>query len=263
MGRGQACASYSIGSLVNTFVPANLGEGLRAVLFGRSLPDSGSRACTAAGAVGAVAVGRALAHTFVLSCAVLVAGFPAWLVLAPASLAVVVAVAVLVVRRRPCDSRLARLGEATATLVRRPWFGLRVVGWTALATGARIAAATAVAASLGIGHPLEAGLLVTAALILSGALPLTPGSIGITSGAVSLVLAQHGVAMPTALAAGLLFHAIESAVSVGIGLVSLPFVVRPGYLPRRAGRVAFVGAAALAAAVVGASLLTYLPLSGV
>ena len=69
--------------------------------------------------------------------------------------------------------------------------------------------------------------------------------------------------MPTALAAGLLFHAIESAVSVGIGLVAIPFVVRPGYLPRRAGQVAFVGAAALTAAVVGASLLTYLPLSGV
>ena len=94
-------------------------------------------------------------------------------------------------------------------------------------------------------------------------MPLTPGSIGITSGAISLVLAQHGIAMPTALAAGLLFHAIESAVSVGIGLVAMPFVVRPGYLPRRAGQVAFVGAAALTAAVVGASLLTYLPLSGV
>ena len=32
MSRGEACASYSIGSLVNTFVPANLGEGVRAVL---------------------------------------------------------------------------------------------------------------------------------------------------------------------------------------------------------------------------------------
>ena len=113
MGRGQACASYSIGSLVNTFVPANLGEGVRAVLFGRTLPESGSRTCTAAGAVGAVAVARALAHTLVLSSAVLVAGFPPWLVLAPASLAVIVTVAVLVVRRRPCDSRLARLGAAT------------------------------------------------------------------------------------------------------------------------------------------------------
>ena len=264
MGRGQACASYSIGSLVNTFVPANLGEGVRAVLFGRSLPESGSRACTAAGAVGAVAVARALAHTLVLSSAVLIAGFPAWLVLAPASLGVVVCAAVLVVRRRPGESRLASLGAATVALARRPSFGIRVIAWTSLATAARIAAASAVAASLGVHNPLQAGLLVTAALIPAGAFPITPGSVGITSGAISLVLAQHGIAMPTALAAGVLFHGVESAVSVTIGLLGAPFVLRPGSdVPRRASQVALVGAAAVAAAVVGASLLTYLPLSGV
>jgi uncharacterized membrane protein YbhN (UPF0104 family) len=263
MGRGQACASYSIGSLVNTFVPANLGEGVRAVLFGRSLPESGSRACTAAGAVGAVAVARALAHTLVLSAAVLLAGFPAWLVLAPASLAVVVIAAVLIVRRRPGASRLARLGAATVALARRPSFGIRVVAWTSLATAARIAAATAVAASLGVHNPLQAGLLVTAALIPAAALPITPGSVGITSGAISLVLAQHGIAMPTALAAGVLFHGVESAVSVTIGLASAPVVLRPDGIPRRVGQVALVGAAVAAAAVVGASLFTYLPLSGV
>jgi uncharacterized membrane protein YbhN (UPF0104 family) len=263
MRRSEACASYSLGSLVNTFVPANLGEGVRALLFGRSLPESSSRTCTAAGAVGAVAVARAFAHTLVLSCAVLVAGFPAWLVLAPASLAVVAVVAVVFFRSRPGDSRLARLGAATVTLARRPSFGLRVVGWTALATAARIAAATAVAASLGIDNPLQAGLLVTAALIPAAALPITPGSVGITSGAVSLVLAHHGISMPTALAAGLLFHAIESAVSVTIGLAAAPLVLRPGAVPRRLGQAALVGATILAAAVLGASLFTYLPLSGV
>ncbi len=263
MGRGQACASYSIGSLVNTFVPANLGEGVRAVLFGRSLPESGNRACTAAGAVGAVAVARALAHTLVLSTAVLIAGFPAWLVLAPASLGVVVCAAVLVVRRRPGESRLAGLGAATVALARRPSFGIRVVAWTSLATAARIAAASAVAASLGVHNPLQAGLLVTAALIPAGAFPITPGSVGITSGAISLVLAQHGIAMPTALAAGVLFHGVESAVSVTIGLVSAPVVLRPDVFPRRVGQVAVVGAAAVGVAVLGASLLTQLPLGGV
>jgi len=72
---------------------------------------------------------------------------------------------VLVVRKRPGDSRLARLGAATVALARRPSFGIRVVAWTSLATAARIAAATAVAASLGVHNPLQAGLLVTAALI--------------------------------------------------------------------------------------------------
>jgi uncharacterized membrane protein YbhN (UPF0104 family) len=263
MGRGQACANYSIGSLVNTFVPASLGEGVRAVLFGRSLPDSGARACTAAGAVGAVAVARVFAHTLVLSCAVLVAGFPAWLVLAPASLAVAGVAAVIIFRSRPCDSRLARLGEASAMLVRTPSVGIRVVGWTAVATAARIAAATAVAASLGISEPLTAGLLVTAALILTAAMPITPGSIGITSGAISLVLAHRGVPMPTALAAGVLFHALESAVSVTLGLVATPFVLSPGYLQRRVAQVAFAGGAVAAAAVLGAAVVTYLPYTGV
>ena len=262
MRRGQACASYSMGSLVNTFAPATLGDGIRAVLFGRSLPDRGNRACTAAGAAGAVAVAKALPHTLLLSAAVLVAGFPAWLLLAPASLPVVALVAVLFLRRR-AGARLTALGKASATLVREPWFGIRVVGWMTVAVAARVAAATAVAASLGIANPLDAGLLVAAALILAGALPITPGSIGITSGAISLALAQHGIPLPTALAAGVLFHALESAVGVSIGLVSVPFVVRPGIIPRRVGHVAFVGAAALTATVLGASLLTYLPLSGV
>ncbi|HEU5213078.1 MAG TPA: lysylphosphatidylglycerol synthase domain-containing protein [Gaiellaceae bacterium] len=262
MRRGQACASYSMGSLVNTFAPATLGEGIRAVLFGRSLPECGNRACTAAGAAGAVAVAKALPHTLLLSAAVLVAGFPPWLLLAPASLPVIAVVAVLFLRRR-AGSRLMALGQATATLFREPGFGMRVVCWVTVATAARVAAATAVAASLGIGNPLDAGLLVAAALILAGALPITPGSIGMTSGAVSLALAQHGIPMPTALAAGVLFHALESAVGVSVGLIAAPFVVRPGIIPRRVGHVAFVGAAAMTAAMLGASLLTYLPLSGV
>jgi uncharacterized membrane protein YbhN (UPF0104 family) len=263
MRRGQACASYSVGSLVNTFVPATFGEGIRALLFGRSLPDSGNRVCTAAGAAGAVAVARSVSHTLVLSAAVLVAGFPPWLVIAPASFPLVAVAAALVVHRRPRGSRLAGLGQATTTLLREPGSGLRVVGWTAVATAARVFAAAAVAASLGVGSPLAAGLLVTAALILAGALPVTPGSIGITSGAVSLALSQHGIPMPTALAAGVLFHALESAVSVAVGLVAAPFVVHPGPVLRRVGQVAFVGAAAIAAAVLGASLLAFLPLGGV
>jgi uncharacterized membrane protein YbhN (UPF0104 family) len=262
MRRGQACASYSIGSLVNTFAPSTLGEGMRAVLFGRSLPDRGNRACTAAGAAGAVAVAKALPHTLLLSAAVLAAGFPAWLLLAPASLPVVAVVAVVFLRRR-AGSRLTALGQATATLFREPGFGMRVVGWVTVATAARVAAATAVAASLGIGNPLDAGLLVAAALILAGALPITPGSIGITSGAVSLALAQHGTPMATALAAGVLFHALESAVGVSVGLIAAPFVVRPGLIPRAVGQVALVGAVAITAAVLGASLFTYLPLGGV
>ena len=203
----------------------------------------------------AVAVTRAIAHTALLSCAVLVAGFSAWLLVVPAALVVGGIAAGVVTGRRPGDSRLGRLGRASAALVRSPWFGVRVVGLTAAATCARVAAATAVAASLGIGAPLNAGLLVTAALVLSAALPLTPGSIGITSGAISIVLVQQGVPLPTAVAAGVLFHALESAVSVTLGLFAAPVVARPRLLQGRGVQVAFVGGIVIAATMLGGALL--------
>jgi uncharacterized membrane protein YbhN (UPF0104 family) len=265
VGRAGACANFSVGSLVNTFVPGGVGEGVRAVLFGRTLPEERDRcrAFATAGAVGAVAMAKALSHVVVLSCAVLLVGFPRWLVAAPAVLVLVGAGTVFLLRNRIGDARLSAVARAAATLVRRPAVGLQVIGWTAIATAGRIAAATAVAASFGIADPLRAGLVVTAALVVSAALPITPGSIGITSGAVSLVLAQQGVPVPTALAAGMLFHALEAAVSVSFGLIATPFVLRPGVLRPRGVHVALAGATLVAAAALGAALVTDLPLTGV
>ena len=263
MGRGQACASYSIGSLVNTFVPANLGEGVRAVLFGRSLPESGNRACTAAGAVGAVAVARALAHTLVLSSAVLLAGFPAWLVLAPASLGLVVCVAVLVVRRRPGESRLAGLGAATVALARRPSFGIRVVAWTSLATAARIAAATAVAASLGVHNPLPGRPARHGGADPGRRLPdhARLGGYHQRRHLARPRAARHRDADRTRCGRPLPRRRVgrqrDHRPCFRTGRPA------PGFFPRRVGQVAVVGAAAVGVALLGASLLTYLPLVGV
>jgi uncharacterized membrane protein YbhN (UPF0104 family) len=171
--------------------------------------------------------------------------------------------AVLVLRRRPCGSRLRRLGETAAALVRRPSYGARVLGWVAIAASARIAAATAVAASVGIDEPLKAGVAVTAALALAALMPITPGSIGITSGAVSLVLVHAGATMSTAIAAGVLFHAVEAAVGVTMGLMAAPFVLDASRVRRGTLRVAFVGAAAVMAALLGAGLVTYFPFDAV
>jgi uncharacterized membrane protein YbhN (UPF0104 family) len=265
MRRPRACATYSVGSLVNTFAPATVGESLRGVLFARALPDERGRGCTAVGAVGAVTVARAAIQLVVISCAVLVAGFPRWIVLVPFAFAALGVGAVLVLRRRAHGSRLRRLGETGAVLVRRPSYGIRVLGWVALATAARITAASAVASSVGIAEPVTAGLAVTAALALAALLPITPGSIGITSGAISLVLVQAGASLPTALAAGVLFHAVEAAVNVTVGLVGTPFVLGTAAFRRRSVHVAFAGAGAavLAAAVLGAGLVVYLPFDGV
>src|SRR5919204_2387248 len=53
MRRPRACATYSIGSLVNTFVPASVGESVRGVLFARTLPEECGRGLTAGGGGGA------------------------------------------------------------------------------------------------------------------------------------------------------------------------------------------------------------------
>ena len=263
VGRTRACAKYSVGCLVNTVLPGGVGEGVRAVLFGRTLPVERCRTFATAGAVGAVAIAKLLSHLVVLSCAVLVVGFPRWLAVAPALLLLAGAGALFALRSRIGDSRLSAFARAGATLARRPAVGLQVVGWTAVATAGRVAAATAVVASFGVADPLRAGLVVAAALMLSGAVPLTPGSIGITSGAVSLVLAQQGVAVPTALAAGMLFHALEASVGLCFGLLATPFVVGPVRERLRAVHVAVAGATVVAAAVLGAALVTDLPLTGV
>jgi uncharacterized membrane protein YbhN (UPF0104 family) len=264
LGRSRACATYSIGSLVNAFAPSTVGESLRAVLFARALPEECGRGFTAVGAVGAVTVARAATQLVVISGAVLLAGFPRWLVLAPFAFAVVAMGAVFVFRRRVAHgSRLRRLGETGAVLLRRPSYGIRVLGWAAVATAARITAATAVASAVGIDEPVKAGVAVTAALALAALMPITPGSIGITSGAISLVLVQSGAALPTALAAGVLFHAVEAAVNVAIGLAGAPFVLDLPTLRRRSVHVAFAGAAVVVAAVLGAGLVMYLPFAGV
>jgi uncharacterized membrane protein YbhN (UPF0104 family) len=263
MRRSRACASFSVGSLVGTFTPATVGESLRAVLFARALPDGCGRGLTAVGAVGAVTVARAAVQLVVISCAVLVAGFPRWLVLVPFAFAVAGVGAVLVLRRRGDCSRLRRLGETGAVLIRRPACGIRVLGWVGVATAARITAASAVASAVGINQPVKAGVAVTAALAIAALMPITPGSIGITSGAVSLVLVQAGASLPTALAAGVLFHAVEAAVSVTMGLVGAPFVLSTPIARRRGVHVGLVGAAAVVAALLGAGLVTYLPFDAV
>jgi uncharacterized membrane protein YbhN (UPF0104 family) len=263
MGRPRACATYSVGSLVNAFAPASVGEGLRTALFARALPEECGRGVTAVGAMGAVTVARAAVQLVVISCAVLVAGFPRWVVVLPLVFAIVGVGAAIVLRRRADGSRVRRLGETGAALFRRPSYGFRLLGWVAVAAAARITAATAVASAVGIDQPVKAGLAVTAALALAALLPITPGSIGITSGAVSLVLVQAGAALPTALAAGVLFHAVEAAVGVATGLVGAPLVLDAAAVRRRSIHVAFIGAAVVAAAVLGAGLVTYLPFDAV
>jgi uncharacterized membrane protein YbhN (UPF0104 family) len=89
---------------------------------------------------------------------------------------------------------------------------------------ARVSAAAAASAAVGVQHPLAAALLIVPALQAATILPVTPGNLGVASGAIALALHSQGVAGDVALAAGIAFHAIETAVGVSLGLASVGFL---------------------------------------
>jgi len=127
----------------------------------------------------------------------------------------------------------------------------RVPAWVAAATVARIVAATAVAAAVGLDSPLLAALLVLPAIDLAGILPLTPGNLGMKTGAIAVALQAHGVDLTTALSVGIAFHAVESLVGIAFGSASTLYLSR---VP--VPRWALGGAtAAVAAAFVGTTAL--------
>jgi hypothetical protein len=77
---------------------------------------------------------------------------------------------------------------------------------------------TAITSSLGVPWSLGTGLIITAALDLATTIPLTPGNVGIASGAVALALQAKGVPLAPAVASGLAFHAVETAAGLALGI---------------------------------------------
>jgi uncharacterized membrane protein YbhN (UPF0104 family) len=216
----DACARYGAGSLVNTFVPARAGDAVRIGLFSRVLPNR-ERLWTTGSAFAALGAARA-AVIAALVVAGAVAGFmPLWPLLVVLTLVAVGAAAALRARNRQAASRISHLLDAFRELGRRPRSAVRLVAWIALSTAGRLAAATAVGASLGIHRPLAAAVVIVPALDLAGIVPLTPGNIGVTSGAIALAFEANGVSFTHGLAAGIAFHAVETVVGIMFGLASV------------------------------------------
>jgi len=138
---------------------------------------------------------------------------------------------------------------ALAALLLVPLFG-NVARWVAAASGARLLAATAIAAALGVPSPFLAALLVVPAIDLAGLLPLTPGNIGVKSGAVAVALQAQGVDVTTALSSGIAFHAVETVVGLSFGSASVLYLAQV-----RVPRWAVAGATAMLAAAFGVTSL--------
>ena len=246
----DAGARYGIGSLINSFAPARLGDGARLTLFSRALDDD-ERLWRVGGSFALIGVARALALALLIVAGSIVGALPLWPVLVLLGVTVVAAVVALTTRNRTAHTHVAHLLDAFRALGQEPKRGARVALWIAFATLARIGAATAVAAALGVRSPLAAALLVVPALDLSGTMPLTPGNVGLTSGAVAMALRAQGVGMTTALTTGIAFHAVETCAGVVFGLASALFLAPfPSPVARR--RTTFALGAAASAALLAA-----------
>jgi uncharacterized membrane protein YbhN (UPF0104 family) len=216
----DACARYGAGSLVNTFVPARAGDAVRIALFSRALPNR-DRVWTTGGAFAALGAARALILAVLVVAGAIAGVVPLWPLLVALTLVGAAVATALKVRNGHAERRAAHLLDAFQALGSDPRKGLRLVAWIGLSTLGRIASATAVGAALGIHQPLTAAIVIVPALEVASLIPLTPGNVGVTSGAIAVAFHAHGVSFTHGLAAGIAFHAVETAVGIMFGLASV------------------------------------------
>jgi phosphatidylinositol alpha-mannosyltransferase len=219
----DAGARYGIGSLINSFAPARLGDVVRLALFSRAL-DRDDRIWRAGGSVAVIGVARGLVLALLVVVGSIAGALPLWPVLVLIGLTAVAGVAAMTTRNRTARTHVGHVLDAFRALGREPKRAASIAAWIAFATMARLGAAASIAAALGVKSPLMAAVLVVPALELSGAMPLTPGNVGLTSGAVAMALRAHGVDLTTALTTGIAFHAVETAVGIVFGLASVLFL---------------------------------------
>src|SRR5262245_32644030 len=216
----DACARYGAGSLVNTFVPARAGDAVRIGLFSRTLPNR-DRLWTTGGAFAALGAARALMLSLLVVVGAIAGVVPLWPLLVALTLVGAAVATALKFRNGHAERRAAHLLDAFTALGSDPRAGLRLVGWIGLATLGRLASATAIGAALGVQNPLTAAIVIVPALEVASIIPLTPGNVGVTSAAIAVAFHAHGVSFTQGLAAGIAFHAVETAVGIMVGLASV------------------------------------------
>jgi uncharacterized membrane protein YbhN (UPF0104 family) len=247
----QAAARLGIGSMVNSFAPAKLGDAVKIALFAKAI-DGPGRLWTTGGAYAGLAAARSLALAGLLVAASATGAMPLWPVFALCGGVGALALAASLSGRLRRHARVAQLLAALAALQRSPRGLATVLTWTAAMLLARVGATVAVAIAFGLPHPALAALLILAALDLAAVFPLTPGNIGIGTGAVAVALASRGIGVPQALGVGIAIQALETLVSISAGVAGALYLARPDPAVRRwTLRLATVGATAALAAGLG------------
>lgn len=232
VGIRGAVARYGVGSLTNTFLPARAGDVVRVGLFGRISPGGAIAVAGAAATVGAV---RWVALVPLGIAGTLSSTIPPFALAAAAVALVPLPVLWILARRgsrRACIA-LAPLQDASGGTY------LVVTAWVAGILAARVAGVAATGVALGVPHPLAAALLVVPAMELAGVVPLLPANAGVAGGAAAMAFHAQGMSMHSAVAAGFIVHAAETATAVAIGGTSAIVLLRAGVRirPRRASPV--------------------------
>jgi uncharacterized membrane protein YbhN (UPF0104 family) len=218
-----AWGCYGLGSLANAALPARLGEAVRIGLFAARL-DRADRRWVSGGACLAVAAARALVYALTCGIAAAAGILPGWVLGAPLLVAGTLALALASVRRRG-RGRLSQLGLAAG--LSQP-AGAKLLGWAALAAGARLAGAVAVLAALDIASPVRAAFIGLTALAVASAVPLAPGSAGVAGAGMALALGHAGLSPATAVAAAVAFHGVETFASLVFGSAGWMFIRASG-----------------------------------
>jgi uncharacterized membrane protein YbhN (UPF0104 family) len=251
----QAAARLAIGSMVNAFAPAKLGDAVKIALCSKAI-DAPGRFWTAGGVYAALAATRSLALAAVIVVASASGAMPVWPVFVLCALVGMLVAASTLSGRLRNHPRITQVLDGLVALRRSPRALARVLGWTAAMQLARLGATMAVAAALGIPHPVLAALIILPALDVASAFPVTPGSVGIGSGAVAVALATRGIGMTQALGVGFAIQGLETLVSITAGTMGVLYLAPHGAAVRRwTLRLATVGASAGIAAALGLLLV--------
>ncbi|HKC21649.1 MAG TPA: lysylphosphatidylglycerol synthase domain-containing protein [Gaiellaceae bacterium] len=236
---------YAVGSLVNSATPAHVGGAVRLGLLSRTLPgrDPVLRACGVGTAIGAA---RAVGLGLLIFAAAAVGRVPLW----PAPILIAAVAAVVAIGMR-LSSRVKGRVAAVLQAFRSPRGAFELSRWVGYSYVFRVGAGVAIVASLGISSPLTVALVLLGALSLAGLLPLTPGNFGAGAGAATIALHGTGVALADALALGVTFQAVETGVSLLLGLAGSAMLAAPGTRIRRWSFVTVAVAGVALAAMVG------------
>jgi uncharacterized membrane protein YbhN (UPF0104 family) len=252
ISRIEAGARYGMGSLVNSLLPGNAGGACRILLFARALPGDG-RLWVASGIPAAVGAARAALLAMLVLAAAGSGALPAWTALVLGATACTAVATCVWARHRPprAARRLSHLLDVFGSLGRSPGGAVRILGWLAGSIAARVLAVAAVSTSLGLAAPVSTALVIVPALAVATLVSLFPAGIGMTTGAVALVLHQRGVDPTTAVAAGLALNAVETVAGLATGLASALVLGFPAPAARRRTLVAAAGCACLIAVALG------------